>query len=318
MEVIRLDKPNFNQLKSVKTPESWVENALKIPTEQKKPLPLFFRPAIIGTAAGVALAAVLGVLLFMTLGRNSIPVRPSVQSTSVSQDNTTPTFTTPQGEIYVTTPQGDTQPVTTPQGQPATVSPVQNQPTSEPSETGSTVRPSSPTVSPSQPGTTNPGATVKPTAPTVKPTSPSVVPTQAPTTEPGTEPPEPTTQPGTEPPEPVTEEPWYPWIPPEEPDHSYDDPPAPGALGDMSCRIYVVNNGQFKEGEALTCYPVYNEQSPGGLPMQYLGNGLYVVDTASYGVEFPLYTNLWLFISGDSTSYDYHVYFDVDEIYLYY
>ena len=324
MEVIRLDKPNFNQLKSVKTPDSWVENALKIPTEQKKPLPLFFRPAIIGTAAGVALAAVLGVLLFMTLGRNSIPVRPSVQSTSVSQDNTTPTFTTPQGEIYVTTPQGDTQPVTTPQGQPATVSPVQNQPTSEPAGTGSTVRPSSPAVSPTQPGTTNPGATVKPTAPTVKPTSPAVVPTQAPTTEPGTEPPEPTTQPGTEPPEPVTEEPWYPWIPPDvspyppEPGNP-DDPAAPGsAESEMSCRIYFINNGQFPEGEALTCYPVYNEQSPGGLPMQYLGNGLYVVDTGDYGVEFPLYSNLWLFISGDSTSYDFHVYYDADEIYIYY
>ena len=81
--------------------------------------------------------------------------------------------------------------------------------------------------------------------------------------------------------------------------------------------VHLALNTGLKEGEALTCYPVYNEQSPGGLPMQYLGNGLYVVDTGNYGVYFPMYTNLWLFISGDSASYDYHVYFDTDEIYLY-
>ena len=304
MEVIRLDKPNFNQLKSVKTPESWVENALKIPTEQKKPLPLFFRPAIIGTAAGVALAAVLGVLLFMTLGRNSIPVRPSVQSTSVSQDNTTPTFTTPQGEIYVTTPQGDTQPVTTPQGQPATVSPVQNQPTSEPFETGSTVRPSSPTVSPSQPGTTNPGATVKPTAPTVKPTSPAVVPTQAPTTQPGTEPQEPpeepTTQPGTEPPEPVTEEPWYPWIPPDvspyppEPANP-DEPAAPGSAS--GCTIYFQTNGAFPEGTQIYCEipDHFASEYSIPMPMTYIGNGTYVVDTGDFGVQAYGMWRIWFY-----------------------
>ena len=317
MEVIRLDKPNFNQLKSVKTPESWVENALKIPSEQKKPLPLFFRPAIIGTAAGVAFAAVLGVLLFMTLGRNSIPVQPSAQSTSVSQGSTAPTFTTPQGEIYVTTPQGATQPVTTQRGQPATVSPSGAvQPAAEPAETsgGNAVRPQLPTVS--QPATTTP--TVKPTqAPTVKPTqAPTVRPTEAPTIRPD-EPVTPATEVPTE--APVTEEPWYPWIPPDDPpepkDPEYNDPP--GAGGESSCRIYFVNNGYFPEGTALTCYPIYGEHSPGGMPMQYLGNGLYELNTGGYGVDIPMFTNLWLFISSDTASYDFHAQFNGDDIYLY-
>ncbi len=350
MEVIRLDKPNFNQLKSVKTPESWVENALKIPSEQKKPLPLFFRPAILGTAASVALAAVLGVLLFMTLGRNSIPVLPATQSTVASQDNTTPTFTTPQGEIYVTTPQGATQPVTTPQGQPATVSPSRGQPTTEPAETGGVLRPFSPVVSPTQPGTTQPGATASPTsppAPTTKPSIPVVGP-PAPTIQPKQQAPtsinnepsvpdepiipeEPATEPVTEAPEePATAEPWYPWIPPGDPGYNpgANDPvpEGPGSGGHdqspiggdfRSCQIYFINNDYFPEGEALTCYPICNDMQLGVMEMQYLGNGLYYLDTSDYGVEFPVYKNIWLFISSDTVSRDFAVWFNGTDIYLY-
>ncbi len=298
MEVIRLDKPNFNQLKSVKTPESWVEKALKIPSEQKKPLPLFFRPAIIGTAAGVAFAAVLGVLLFMTLGRNNIPVQPSTQSTAVPQDSTAPTFTTPQGEIYVTTPQGATQPVTTQRGQPATVSPSGAvQPAAEPAETsgGNAVRPQLPTVSPSQPATTTP--TVKPTqAPTVKPTqAPTVRPTEAPTIRPD----EPVTPATEAPEEPVTEEPWYPWIPPDDPpepkDPEYNDPP--GAGGESSCRIYFVNNGYFPEGTQIYCEipDHFASEYSTSMPMTYLGNGTYVVDTGNFGVQAYGMWRIWFY-----------------------
>lgn len=55
---------DFSQLKSLKTPEKWIENAINIP-KKKKPLPFILRPYVIGTAASLVIvaAAVLTILL---------------------------------------------------------------------------------------------------------------------------------------------------------------------------------------------------------------------------------------------------------------
>ena len=58
------DNFDFSQLKSVKTPENWIETAINI-LQKKKPLPFILRPYVIGTAASLVIvaAAVLTILL---------------------------------------------------------------------------------------------------------------------------------------------------------------------------------------------------------------------------------------------------------------
>ena len=57
------DNFDFSQLKSVKTPENWIETAVNIP-QKKKPLPFILRSYVIGTAASLVIvaAAVLTIL----------------------------------------------------------------------------------------------------------------------------------------------------------------------------------------------------------------------------------------------------------------
>ncbi|MGN1432562.1 MAG: hypothetical protein ACI4XI_02570 [Ruminococcus sp.] len=88
-----MKKVNFNQLKSVKTPENWIENAIKIPQKNKKK-PVYLNPYIIASAACFVFCCALCAVVFLNFGiDNPIPVAPVKSSgTSVSDvtDSTTP------------------------------------------------------------------------------------------------------------------------------------------------------------------------------------------------------------------------------------
>ena len=67
-----MNECDFKQLKALKTPEKWIENALNIPKKKNKPLPLFLRPSFIGSAA--ALAVLVAVMITLRLQAGAPPL----------------------------------------------------------------------------------------------------------------------------------------------------------------------------------------------------------------------------------------------------
>ena len=65
-------KVNFNALKNVAVPDSWVEKALHAKPKKK---PIFLRPYFIGTAASVAVVTAVVLTLLIRSGGNS-PISP--------------------------------------------------------------------------------------------------------------------------------------------------------------------------------------------------------------------------------------------------
>lgn len=88
-----MKKVNFNQLKSVKTPENWIENAINIPQKNKKK-PIYLNPYIIASAACFIFCCALCAVVFAYFGvdmPNPIaPVKSSSTSVLDIADGTTP------------------------------------------------------------------------------------------------------------------------------------------------------------------------------------------------------------------------------------
>lgn len=83
-----MKETNFNQLKSVKTPDSWIEKAVNIPKTNKKPIPFFIKPYFIGSVACLVICCVLSLLVFFNFNNSApVPVAP-VDKTSDSQNDT--------------------------------------------------------------------------------------------------------------------------------------------------------------------------------------------------------------------------------------
>ena len=94
-----MKKVNFNQLKSVKTPENWIENAIKIPQKNKKK-PADLNPYIIASAACFVFCCALCAVVFANFGiDNPTPVAP-VKSSGTSAFNVTDS-TTPSSNLSV-------------------------------------------------------------------------------------------------------------------------------------------------------------------------------------------------------------------------
>lgn len=92
-----MKKVNFNQLKSVKTPESWVDRAINIPKEKKK-IPLYRNPYIIASAACFVFCCALCSVIFASFNVNFTPMTapPKINSTSNTvPDGSTPSYTNP-------------------------------------------------------------------------------------------------------------------------------------------------------------------------------------------------------------------------------
>lgn len=158
---------DFRQLKSVRTPEEWIDKVLMIPKKKNKPL-FLFRPSVIGAAASLLIIAAAALTLFLNLRQLPEPSPPTVFQTVTSADSTATVTET----VQVASP-STTQP-TAASSSPSTAAVSQAPSSSQ----------SAPAVSPVLSPTVNP--TVSPTvSPTVKPTgSPTVPPTVKPTAAP--------------------------------------------------------------------------------------------------------------------------------------
>lgn len=175
-----MTEKDFRQLKDLRTPEEWIENALLIPQKKNKP-PFLFRPSVIGAAASLLIIATAALTLFLNLRQLPEPTTQTVLQT------VTPTDTSATAKETVHTTQTATTQPTAVSSSPSTAAVSQAASSSQ----------TAPAVSPSGSSNSSPTPlpTVKPTAsptvsPTVKPTgSPTVPPTVKPTavpTEPAT------------------------------------------------------------------------------------------------------------------------------------
>ena len=122
----------FSQLNSLKTPEGWIEAALQIPTNRKKPLPRLLRPAFIGAAAAlIIVTAVIWTLALHAGGPAApLPLQPDLPiAESTVPTSSVPAETTTEGTAAQTAPTATVTP-THPAAQP-TMQPV-TQPTTQP------------------------------------------------------------------------------------------------------------------------------------------------------------------------------------------
>ena len=82
-----MKKVNFNKLKNIKTPENWIDNAIKIPQTNKKPIPFYRKPYAIASAACLVVCCAIGFLILNSFGTSN--VIPTVEfSTSESSTQT--------------------------------------------------------------------------------------------------------------------------------------------------------------------------------------------------------------------------------------
>ena len=172
---MQVTEKDFRQLKDLRTPEEWIENALLIPQKKNKP-PFLFRPSVIGAAASLLIIATAALTLFLNLRQLPEPTTQTVFQTVTPTDTSATTTETVQA-----TPPSTTQ-----------LTAVSSSPLTEAVSQAPSSSQSAPAVSPS--GSLNslstPLPTVKPTvsptvSPTVKPTgSPTVPPTVKPTAAP--------------------------------------------------------------------------------------------------------------------------------------
>lgn len=271
-----MKKANFNTLKNLPVPESWIENALAIPTEQeKKPaaLPFWKKPRFIAMAASLVLVSALSLALFLTMGsKPPVTVKPSSTEIVWSTDEHGATVAT---EIVVVPAQEEHQSGTEPTEQKSGVIQFFERILGIEDNTSPTTKPS-----PTEGGRIVPTTKQEPTEskkPVIKPTEsgkPAELPTEAPTEDNGEviingpggwvyE------KPTEEPPEDATTEPTEgenvpptstPWVSPSEP--SWEDPPSPTvpkptqsrykASVSLSVSVYTVSMIN-KEGGVVYC-----------------------------------------------------------------
>lgn len=85
-----MKKVNFNQLKNIKTPDYWIDNAINIPKSNKKQLVFslkhYFKPHIVASVASVAFCCILGIFVFAHFG-NDMSVFPVADKNTVNSTN---------------------------------------------------------------------------------------------------------------------------------------------------------------------------------------------------------------------------------------
>lgn len=70
-----MNRLNFDKLKSIKTPNEWLENAVNIPNEKKSiPFPFYRHTSFLTSAACVALCMIVGVIIILNAQHGKIPV----------------------------------------------------------------------------------------------------------------------------------------------------------------------------------------------------------------------------------------------------
>ena len=174
---MQVTEKDFRQLKDLRTPEEWIENALLIPQKKNKP-PFLFRPSVIGAAASLLIIATAALTLFLNLRQLPEPTTQTVFQTVTPTDTSATTTETVQA-----TPPSTMQPTA-----------VSSSPSTAAVSQAASLSQTAPAVLPTGSSNSSPTPlpTVKPTvsptvSPTVKPTgSPTVPPTVKPTAAPTT------------------------------------------------------------------------------------------------------------------------------------
>lgn len=207
-----MKKVNFDSLKNLNAPQSWIDNAINIPQTKTKEKPVLFirYSRVLAGAACIVLVCALSLIIFLTQDKNIVPIAP---------DHTPATDPT-----YSTTAQS-TESVSTQAVDPSQQSPTDDTPQSVP-QTQDGQSSSNGVNGGAQHETQGQTPTQKPTTDTPA-QSPTSKPTQAVPDEP-TEPPsdeEPWEPPIVEPTDAPTDLPWEPVYPSEDPG---DPPGAPG------------------------------------------------------------------------------------------
>jgi hypothetical protein len=188
---MQVTEKDFRQLKDLRTPEEWIENALLIPQKKNKP-PFLLRPSVIGAAASLLIIAAAALTLFLNLRQLSEPTPQKVLQIATTTD----TSATAKETVH-TTQTATTQPTA-----------VSSSPSTAAVSQAASLSQTAPAVSPtgSSNSSSTPLPTVKPTvSPTVSPTaSPTVKPTGSPTVPPTVKPTAVPTEPATYSTQPLT------------------------------------------------------------------------------------------------------------------
>ena len=168
----------FSQLNSLKTPEGWIEAALQIPTNRKKPLPRLLRPAFIGAAAALIIVTAVIWTLALHAGGPAAPLPPQPDlpiAESTVPTSSVPAETTTEGTAAQTAPTATVTP-THPAAQPTTQ--TVTQPTTQPVTHPTVHPPTQPVTHPITQPTTQP-VTIPVTVPATDPLTelPTVSPT---------------------------------------------------------------------------------------------------------------------------------------------
>ena len=181
-----MNDKNFDSLKNLKAPESWIENAINIPNAQEKPKPVFFLRYSRSLASVACLVLVCIITLIIALDRdeNVLTIEPSYETvtTDATVNNETQNFTDATESVISET----------------------NKPTTSNGENGgapfegtidndsSANKPTTPTQKPNSDPTSSNETDVSPTeSPVIKPTNlPTVKPTKPPTEKPSVRPPD--------------------------------------------------------------------------------------------------------------------------------
>lgn len=97
---------NFDKLKNIKTPDSWIENAVNIPNVQKKPKKVIpFNTRVVATAACLTFCFVLGSVMLPIVNTDpTAVVRPLTEPTTENPDNDSQNKTETKGYSYSSDP----------------------------------------------------------------------------------------------------------------------------------------------------------------------------------------------------------------------
>lgn len=185
---------NFNTLRDLPVPDSWIENALLIPEreEAKAVVPFRRKPRFIALAASLLLVSALSAALFLSTGKSPVTVKPSPYATEIvwTTDADGETVAT---EIVVVTDDPDP---SNPDGRQGSVRPTENRSASangvdrvgstSPTESADNRRRKNPTAAPGPSERSGAPAESKPhdeTSPADSPTQPSEASTESMTEE---------------------------------------------------------------------------------------------------------------------------------------
>lgn len=224
-------KRNFNVIKNLEVPESWIENAVNIPKTAKKRKKLILNPYLIGTAASLVFVVALSCIMFFSNRQKTNPI--SYQS---ELNNTQPTSLSTN--VSGTDAHNEQQPTTAFDEEKNT----ENETIHKSIENDQTIEPSD-NINSHEKTSTQARVSIEPTenpqTPTEEPTNPIKAPTIP------------------------TDEPWIPIEPPVETTPTIEPTETQSVSGELfTGNIIFFPNDKLQQSGELFCHIIY-----GGKPM---------------------------------------------------